>query len=145
MDYRKFGNTYYIRVDKNEEIIASVIEVCKKENVRCCMFNGIGGCKSAEIQTFDPEKREFGTETVNGMLELVSIMGDVTTDTDGSLYHHTHAMFSYVEDDEHKTIGGHLKSTTVLYTAEIEMRPVVGGSIGRKKDEETGTGFWDFG
>ena len=40
--------------------------------------------------------------------------------------------------------GGHLKSTTVLYTAEIELRPTIGGSIGRKFDPETGTGFWDF-
>ena len=40
--------------------------------------------------------------------------------------------------------GGHLKATTVLYTAEIELRPTVGGAIGRKFDPETGTGFWDF-
>jgi predicted DNA-binding protein with PD1-like motif len=40
--------------------------------------------------------------------------------------------------------GGHLKATTVLYTAEIELRPTVGGAIGRKFDPETGTGFWEF-
>lgn len=33
----------------------------------------------------------------------------------------------------------------VLYTAEIELRPVLGGRIRRKYDPETGTGFWDFG
>ena len=38
----------------------------------------------------------------------------------------------------------HAKSTTVLYTAEIELRPTIGGSIGRKFDPETGTGFWNF-
>ena len=32
----------------------------------------------------------------------------------------------------------------VGYTAEIELRPVIGGVIRRKYDEETGTGFWDF-
>ena len=40
--------------------------------------------------------------------------------------------------------GGYLKATTILYTAEIELRPTVGGAIGRKFDPETGTGFWDF-
>ncbi len=40
--------------------------------------------------------------------------------------------------------GGHIRSLTVLYTAEIELRPVVGGVIGRKTDPETGTGFWHF-
>jgi len=37
-----------------------------------------------------------------------------------------------------------MKSLTVSYTAEIEIRPVTGGNIRRKYDEETGTGFWDF-
>jgi predicted DNA-binding protein with PD1-like motif len=40
--------------------------------------------------------------------------------------------------------GGHLKATTVLYTAEIELRPTICGAIGRKFDPETGTGFWEF-
>jgi hypothetical protein len=33
----------------------------------------------------------------------------------------------------------------VSYTAEIELRPVIGGRIKRQFDAETGTGFWDFG
>jgi len=46
---------------------------------------------------------------------------------------------------EHKMAAGHIKSITVLYTAEIELRPVIGGVIGRRHDPETGTGFWSFG
>jgi len=45
---------------------------------------------------------------------------------------------------QHGMAGGHLKATTVLYTVEIELRPTIGGAIGRKFDPETGTGFWDF-
>ena len=46
--------------------------------------------------------------------------------------------------EEHKMVAGHIKSITVLYTAEIELRPVTGGVIGRKHDLETGTGLWSF-
>ena len=144
MDYRKYNNTYYIRLDRGDEVVSSILDICKKEQIKSCVYNGIGGCQSAEIQTFHPEEGRFDTEKVTGMLELVSLMGDIVTDEEGILRHHTHAMFAYVENNEHKTIGGHLKSTVVLYTAEIELRPVVGGIIGRKKDEETGTGFWNF-
>ena len=63
---------------------------------------------------------------------------------DGKLYHHTHALFSFKKDGQHGMAGGHLKATTVLYTAEIELRPTVGGAISRKFDPETGTGFWNF-
>ena len=64
------------------------------------------------------------------MLELVSLNGNVVSDDNGQLFHHTHALFTYKKDGEHRIAGGHLKSTTVLYTAEIELRPTIGGSIG---------------
>ena len=107
-------------------------------------ISGIGGCKSAELQVFIPETGSFETEQISGMLELVSLNGNVVSDDNGQLFHHTHALFTYKKDGEHRIAGGHLKSTTVLYTAEIELRPTIGGSIGRKHDPETGTGFWKF-
>ena len=143
MEYAKFDKTYYIRVDKGDEVIASILSVCKKENIKSAIFSGIGGCSSAEIQTFIPEKGTFETLKVTGMLELVSMQGSVTLNG-SDLYHHTHAVFCYKKNGEHKTVGGHIKSIEILYTAEIELRPVINGTINRKTDAETGTGFWDF-
>lgn len=144
MDYRKFDKTYYIRADKGDEIINCILEVCKTEGIKSAIYSGIGGCSSAEIQTFIPETGAFDTRDVSGMLELVSLNGSVTTDDDGALFHHTHAAFSYVCGGEHHMAAGHIKSITVRYTAEIELRPVINGIIKRKTDAETGTGFWSF-
>ena len=143
MDYRRFNDVCYVRIDKGEEIISELLKVCEKENIRSAVFTGIGGCSRAELQTFIPEKGEFETETADGMLELISITGNIAEDN-GSLTHHTHAIFSYKDGKEHKTAAGHMKAATVLYTAEIELRPVSGGVIGKKRDPETGTGFWSF-
>ena len=144
MDYKKFNETYYVRMDRGDEIISSLLEVCRKEGIASAVFTGIGGCSKAEIQTFDPEAGTFETRALTGMLELVALNGNVISDDVGELYHHTHALFAFNEDGAHGTAGGHLKSVTVLYTAEIEFRPVVGGAIRRKPDPETGTGFWSF-
>ena len=76
MDYRLYNNTYYVKIDKGEEIISSLLKLCQKENIKSACFSGIGGCSSAEIQTFIPEKGEFETEKVEGMLELISIIGN---------------------------------------------------------------------
>ena len=130
MEYRKIGETYYIRMDR--------------DSIPSAVFSGIGGCKSAELQVFLPETGEFETEQLKGMLELVSLNGNVVTGDNGQQFHHTHALFTFKKDGQHGMAGGHLKSTIVLYTAEIELRPTVGGSIGRKLDPETGTGFWIF-
>ena len=143
MDYRRMNDVCYVRVDKGEEVISELLRVCQRENIQSAIFTGIGGCSHAELQTFIPEQGAFETEAIDGMLELISLTGNVFSDR-GQLFHHAHAAFSYKEDGAHKMAAGHLKAVTVLYTAEIELRPVIGGVIRRKHDPETGTGFWCF-
>ena len=144
MEYRKLGQTYYIRMDKGDEMIACILELCRREGVASATYSGIGGCQSAEIQIFKPEKGAFETEELRGLLELVAFTGNIIIDDDGRRHHHTHALFAYEEDGQHRVRGGHLKATTVLYTAEVELRPVAGGVIGYRLNEETGTGVWRF-
>ena len=155
-------------MDRGDEIISNLLSICEKESIPSAVFSGIGGCQSAELQVFIPETGSFETEQLEGMLELVSLNGNVVRDDDEKIFHHTHALFSFkggtrdvdnivggYQDGQHglratllpsggRMAGGHLKATTVLYTAEIELRPTVGGAIGRKFDPETGTGFWEF-
>ena len=145
MEYRRFGDAYYIRMDAGDEVMSCIKDVCAREGVRSATFSGIGGCGSAEIQVFDPEAGAFSTERFEGLLELVSVMGNAISDEDGGLWLHAHALFSYREGDEPRVASGHLKATTVRYTAEIELRPVIGGAIGMRPDPVTGTAFWDFG
>ena len=144
MEYRKIGETYYVRMDRGDEVVAGILEVCRKEGIRSAVFTGIGGCRTAELQVFVPQTGGFETESIEGMLELVALNGNVVTGDDGQLYPHAHALFSFKHADRHAMVGGHLKATTVRYTAEIELRPTVGGNISRRFDPETGTGFWSF-
>ena len=39
MDYRRFENKIVVRIDKGEEIIEKMLEVCKKENVLLANVN----------------------------------------------------------------------------------------------------------
>lgn len=144
MEYRKIGATYYIRMDRDDELVDGILRLCRHEGIGSAVYTGIGGCSSAELQTFIPEKGCFETETIEGMLELVSLNGNIISGDDTELYHHTHALFAYKHDGRHCVAGGHLKSTVVFYTAEIELRPTLGGIIKREFDPETGTGFWNF-
>lgn len=144
MDYRKYDDTVYIRMDKGDEIIGSILNVCRKEQISSATFSGIGGCSEAQIQTFLPESGTFETETISGMLELVSLMGNVISDDQEEPYLHAHGLFSYKDGDKHCVSAGHIRSIIVLYTAEIELRPVKGGTIRKMFNEETGTGFWSF-
>ena len=69
MDYRKFGECYYIRMDRDDEIISTILEICKKENIRSATFSGIGGCKDAEIQRKLLEVREYSSFLTKCLIE----------------------------------------------------------------------------
>lgn len=36
MDYRKIGDFYYLRMDRDDEIISKILEICKKEKNQLC-------------------------------------------------------------------------------------------------------------
>ena len=145
MDFRKYGDAYYIRFDRGDEIVRGILGICAAEGIASATFSGIGGCGTAEIQTFVPERGEYETDSLSGMLELVSVNGNVTQGGDGGLRQHTHALFAYKKDGRHFTVGGHLKSATVLITAEIKLRPLARGVITRAYDETAGVAVWNFG
>lgn len=142
MDYRKFDNKIYVRLDKGDEITASLIAVCAKEQITVAQVQGIGGCETATVGVFDMAKRAYNETTVNGMLELISLDGNVTEYEDKP-YLHAHAVFAYEENGEKRTLSGHLLSAVIGLTGEIVLTPA-SGSIGRKYIDELGIRIWDF-
>lgn len=143
MEYRNYNNVIYLRLDKGDEVLSSIVSVCKSEGLKSCVFSGIGGCDYVKLGTFVPEKGIYNHYEATGMLELVSLNGDIKESEEGPLVH-AHACLSYEEDGQIKLIGGHLLSLRVLITAEIEIRPVVGGVIKTKPGQIQGTKVWDF-
>ena len=42
MEYRKFGNTLVVRIDKGEEILESVKVLAEKENIKLASIQALG-------------------------------------------------------------------------------------------------------
>lgn len=144
MDYKKSGETIYARFDRGDEVLEGILSICKKENILSAIYSGIGGCGDVTVATLIPEKNEFVPHNKTGLLEMISMNGSISANDNNEIFEHTHAMFSYLENDEIKFLGGHLTRAVVSYTAEIEIRPVQNGVIRRKKDEITGITVWDL-
>lgn len=144
MESKQIGNKVYLRVEKGEDVLDSVLRACEAHSLKSATFQGIGACSKAGIQTYIPEKNDFIQSEVSGMLEMVSLMGNVTLDSDGKLFEHTHALFAYLDEaGEHRSIAGHLHSAEVGYTAEIVIDPVE-GVINRKFDDKAGITVWNL-
>jgi predicted DNA-binding protein with PD1-like motif len=93
MQYKQLGQTIYLRVDKGEEILTQILKVCSAAGVKSATFSGIGACQAAVLSTYLPDRNDFTDHHLSGMLELVSLSGNITFDGE-ALYEHAHATFS---------------------------------------------------
>lgn len=139
MEYKRFSDTYVVRILKGEEILTKLKELCVKENIHLGSISGIGASNKIEIGLFNTDTKEYKTTVMEGMFEITSLMGNITI-RDGEVYLHCHINFS---DSTLNTFGGHLVSAFVSATCEIFVT-VVDGTVGRKFDEEIGLNLFSF-
>lgn len=143
MDYRRANDKILLRLDKGDEILKSVLSVCRKEGIRSALFHGIGACSEAVIATYLPEKDTFLEHGKEGMLEMISLEGNIIHDDENELYPHAHVLFSCLDEaGEIGYFGGHFISGVVWFTAEIVIEPVTGEGIGRMKDPWSEVMVW---
>ncbi len=142
MEYRKFNDKYYARLDPGDEVIGSLLRLCEEENIRLAQVQGIGGCCEATVGVFNTEKQAYREKTVKCLLEMLSLDGNVT-EYEGKPYLHVHAAFAYREGSELRQLAGHLLKATVGLTGEIVITPAE-GKLGRKYIEDLGIRVWSF-
>ena len=142
MEYREYSGKYYVRLDKGDEIVASLLSICEKENIRVAQIQGIGGCEKATVGVYDLDKKDYNREEVNALLEMISLDGNIT-EYEGKPYLHAHATFAYHQDSKPTLLAGHLLEAVIGLTGEIVITPA-DGHITRKYIDELGIRIWDF-
>ena len=142
MDYRNYSGKYYVRLDKGDEVVASLPALCGKEGIALAQVQGIGGCGEVTVGVFDTETKTYREETVTGTLEMISLDGNITEYEDKPFLH-AHATFAYHRDGEAKLLSGHLLKAVISLTGEIVLTPA-DGKIGRKYLDDIGIRVWDF-
>lgn len=139
MEYKRFGNSYVLRVDKGEEILYCIKTLCEKEGIRLASISGIGAINEVQIGLFEPASKKYYSETLNGSFEIVSLSGNISK-MNGEVYIHAHIA---VTDREYKAYGGHLNKAVVSATAEIIIT-CIDGTLTRRFSDEIGLNLIDF-
>lgn len=139
MDYRKFGDTVVVRLDKGEEICRSLLQIAQNEKITAASVSGIGAVSDFVVGLFDPEKKQFGENHFTGYYEVTAVTGNLTT-KDGAPYLHLHMSCA---DAQGHVVGGHLAQATISLTGEIFIQ-VINGNVGRAFDEKVGLNTFAF-
>ncbi len=139
MKYKVFGNTIVVRIDRGEEITASVKSICEKENVRLASISALGAVGHAVVGLYRVEEQKFLSNTFDGELEMTSLTGNVTTKS-GEIYLHMHADFA---DETGHVYGGHLAEAVISGTCEMFIQKI-DGEVSRIHDEQTGLNIFNL-
>ncbi len=137
MQYRRYKDTYAVRLDIGEEIMESLFSLCEKESIRLAQVSAIGAADRAVIGVFSREKQSYAQETLDQFMEITSLSGNVTT-MEGKPYIHLHTTLA---DQNHGIHGGHVLEMRTGLTCEMFLQ-VIDGEIGRERDEELGINLW---
>ena len=139
MEYRKFGNHYVIRLEKGEEIVAKMKELCEKENVKLASLSGIGAVNKVTAGLFKTKEKKYVSKTYVEDMEIVSLGGNVSC-MNGETYLHFHIS---VANEAGEVRGGHLTEAYISATGELILTEIE-GSADREYSEEIGLNLFKF-
>ena len=139
MQFRRFGNKYFVRIDRGEEIMSSLKNFCEKEKITLAEVKALGAVDDFNVGLFDVETKQYHKNHFQFPAEITSLWGTVTT-KDGNFYAHIH--MSAGDKDGH-VFGGHLNNARVSATCEMVVE-VSEGTVERKFSEEVGLNLFEF-
>ena len=78
MEYRKFGETYVLRLEIGEEIITQIKKFCIKHGIGSGRVTDIGVVRRAKISYFNLASGDYLHREVSGNIEITSLMGSIS-------------------------------------------------------------------
>ena len=116
MQYKRVDERQWVVVLKRgERIMEKLTDFINREGIQAGYFNAIGAVSAVELGHYNLGKGEYTTKQIDSPLEIVSLMGNVSTKGEEKIIH-GHIV---VGTDEMQLFGGHLKEATVAATCEI--------------------------
>lgn len=140
MEYTRFGNTYLLRLDKEDEILSSIRSFCRKEGVHLALVRGQG--EAMDVSFSVKNRRTFAAKTVNyrGDMEMTSCTGTVTTKK-GIPYLNLYAVVA--NPLEKFCLGGRLERGVISLNGEFIIT-AVHGMAERVYSPQCGTDIMTF-
>ena len=139
MEYRKFGDTYIVRMDPGEEILTQLKVFAEQEGVKLASVTALGAVKDFTVGVFDTGAKVYQSNRFQGVYEIVSLVGTINTMND-AFYCHLHMCAA---DQEGHAFGGHLNEAVISATCELVVT-CLPGRTDRVFSDEVGLNLISF-
>ncbi|MBQ9826304.1 MAG: DNA-binding protein [Firmicutes bacterium] len=140
MEYKKFGDTYVVRIMRGEEVMSELTELFNKENIRLATIEGIAAAGKIVMGCYDFDTKFYKKSVFEGQtFEVSSFLGSVT-EFEGKPYLHVHVCFAGEDGIAH---AGHLNEAVIAVTCELFVK-CIDGEVKRAFDEETGLNLFSL-
>lgn len=133
MEYRRWENTCFVRLDKGDEVLAALRTVCRREHIRLAAVQGTGAVSDVALTARYRRTLADKVTRYRGDMEIAACSGTVT-EREGRPWLHLHMVVA--DPVEKFCCGGHLERAEVSLNAEFVLT-ICPGRVQRVYDPET--------
>jgi predicted DNA-binding protein with PD1-like motif len=133
MEFARFGDRYVLRLETDEEVMATLVNFVQREEIRGGYFLAFGGFRRVRLRYFDVHSKQYRDHDVDRQVEVISLLGNIAR-VDGRPMIHMHTA---VSDEQGRTDSGHIGEGVVRPTLEVFVTKL-DGELRREKDPGTG-------
>ena len=136
---KKSSNQLFVRLARGENIFSSLKSLFKSKKIKSAWINGIGAIENVQIGSYDLVNKRYNKKKLDGVFELVSLMGNFSF-KDGEPFLHLHVA---VSNHNCEVFAGHLFTADINATGEFIIN-ILNIGVNRKYDDNIGLHLIEF-
>ncbi len=132
------GRVVLGRLPHGSDLLREITRIVNENNITMGSITALGGLKRARYAVLDQVRKEYDYFDLEGPIEIVSCVGNVSSLKQRSMPH----IHVALTDREGRGYGGHVVEGCEVYLCEVTITELVGPKLAREFDAETGMPAW---
>lgn len=140
MGTREFrrGRRLVARLTHGADLLEEITAIAQAHGVAVAEVRGLGAVRRARLAYYDQNERVYTEFAVDEPVEIASLLGTVSR-RDGAVAAHVHVTLA---GRDGRCVGGHVAPGCVVFAGEIVLQEMLGETLERELDEQTGLWLW---
>ena len=137
MKAQKTSKGYYCLLETGEEVVSTLEQFVKANDIRMSSFTMMGAVSHAELGYYTLSEKQYHWKTFDGEFEILGATGNVTNFQEEPVIH----LHTTLSGADFIAFGGHVRRAIVAATCEIVMTTEE-GTLERTFDDRVGLNLW---